>query len=52
MIELYMLACQIELEDVQLRNAELRHVAEVSQDGKTREEMWVENCVARAQIWQ
>lgn len=47
MIQLLMLACQIEFEQVDTRHVVTAFVEKLSRNGRTVEEMWVENCAAR-----
>lgn len=48
MITLFLVACQIELEQVDLRNAVKAHLPK-DQQVRTADDLWVEQCVARKQ---
>lgn len=50
MISLLILACQVEFEQVDTRHVVTKFVNETSRMGRTVEEMWVENCVAKKEM--
>lgn len=47
MITLFLVMCQVEFEQVDTRHVVTKFVDEVSRNGRTVEDMWVEQCVER-----
>lgn len=46
MIELFLVACQVEFEQIDTRNVVTKYL-EAQHKGRSVEELWVEQCVAK-----